>query len=383
MITNTIFRRLILLSIVFLTTIVSQNREGFTEGNLTDGPYVFYKSKSVIVKKCLPNGDQMQVTRNIYNADEKEKVVLECKKAGFEAVSFSFKLKPELKIPEWEYPESDKIFTISDIEGNFTFFTKMLRTAGVIDEKFNWTFGNGHLVLIGDIFDRGIHITECLWLLYSLEEKAKEFGGNVHVMFGNHDMMNLRGDLRYVENKYKLTSDALGISYRELFGIDSELGRWLRTKNSIIKIGKKLFVHGGLSQKLIEKKLSISDINDKMRDLMYIPHRKESDQTLKLLAGSFGPMWYRGYFMDYKDRYKRVNDKEVDEILDYFGGEQIYVGHTIVDKPEAMYNGKVIAVDVKHTADHKIEDPENISWGVLIQKNKIIRIDLYNNREDI
>ena len=366
-----------------LSSLFAQQREGFKEGNLTDGPYVFYKNKKIIVKNCIPSGDKMKVETSVYSAEEKDKIVLNCTKAGFEPAKFEVKLKEKLENEKSEFPASDKIFTISDIEGNFAFFTKMLRNAGVIDEKFNWTFGNGNLVLIGDIFDRGIHVTECLWLLYSLEEKAKQAGGYVHVLLGNHDMMNLRGDLRYIEEKYNLTSEALNVSYREMFGPDSELGRWLRTKSSIVKVGDKLFVHGGISLKLMETKLSISQINDKMRDLMYIQHRKESDETLKLLAGSFGPMWHRGFFMDYKERYKRLTDKEVDDVLNYFDAAQVYVGHSIVEKPKSMYDGKVIAVDVKHTADHVIKDPENISWGVLIDKDKIIRIDLFNNRENL
>lgn len=381
MIKNRFIKQITIYFILFSLTLIAQQREGFIEGNLTDGPYIFYRDSTIIVKNCVPDGDKMKVVTTEYKNENKEKINFLCKKAGFEATQFSFNLKKELDNPTWEYPETDKIFAISDIEGNFAFFTKMLRNAGVIDKDFNWTFGNGHLVLIGDIFDRGIHVTECLWLLYSLEDKAKLHGGNVHVLLGNHDMMNLRGDLRYIENKYNFTTNALGISYRELFGVDSELGKWLRTKNTIVKIGKKLFVHAGLSKDVAETNLSIQEINDKMRDLMYINHGWESDKTLQLLAGSFGPMWYRGYFKDYGKKYKKATEEEVKNILEKYASEQIYVGHSIVKKPEILYNGKVIAVDVKHTADHFMADPENISWGVLIENNKLTRIDVNNSRE--
>lgn len=378
---KTLIIKLWLLLFVTASLVFAQNREGFKEGNLTDGPYVFYKGDKIIVKNCVPDGDKIKVTETVLTKDEKDNITLNCKKAGYKPAEFSFKLKSKLETPKSEYEASDKIFAISDIEGNFASFTQMLKHAGVIDEKLNWSFGNGHLVVIGDIFDRGIHVTECLWLLYSLEEQAKKSGGFVHTMFGNHDMMNLRGDLRYIEDKYNVVPEAMGITYRELFGVDTELGRWLRTKNSIVKIGEKIFVHGGLSPKLAETGLNIDEINDKMRDLMYISHRRESDKTLKLLAGSFGPMWYRGYFMASKKRYKKATDEEVNKVLAHFKGKQVYVGHTIFDKPEAHYNRKIIAVDVKHTADHVIADPENISWGVLIEKDKLTRIDLFNNRE--
>ncbi len=46
-------------------------------------------------------------------------------------------------------------------------------------------------------------MTECLWLIYSLEEKAKAAGGYVHFILGNHEIMNMQGDFRYVQDKYR------------------------------------------------------------------------------------------------------------------------------------------------------------------------------------
>jgi hypothetical protein len=85
----------------------------------------------------------------------------------------------------------NKLIAISDIEGNFMAFTETAAANGVIDTNFNWTFGEGHLVLTGDFFDRGTQVTEVLWLIYSLEEKAKDAGGYVHYILGNHEIMNL------------------------------------------------------------------------------------------------------------------------------------------------------------------------------------------------
>ena len=65
------------------------------------------------------------------------------------------------------------MFVVSDIEGEFKAFRQLLQGNNIIDENFNWTFGNGHLVLTGDFVDRGTLVTEVLWLIYSLEEKAK------------------------------------------------------------------------------------------------------------------------------------------------------------------------------------------------------------------
>ena len=106
----------------------------------------------------------------------------------------------------------------------------MLQNNGVIDKDFNWTFGNGHLVLTGDFVDRGEQVTEVLWLIYALEDKAKEAGGYVHYVLGNHEIMNMSGDLRYLNKKYVDNAALLNAHFVTLYGENSELGRWLRTK---------------------------------------------------------------------------------------------------------------------------------------------------------
>ena len=117
--------------------------------------------------------------------------------------SFSFNLKPEINIEPSIYPLNPfKFLSISDFDGHIEGFTMILRGEGVIDSNFNWTYGNGHLIISGDLFDRGFHITECMWLLYKLESEAAIAGGKVHLIIGNHEIMNMTDDWRYVDVKY-------------------------------------------------------------------------------------------------------------------------------------------------------------------------------------
>ena len=71
----------------------------------------------------------------------------------------------------------------------------------VIDTDLTWSFGDGHLVIVGDVFDRGPNVTECLWLIYRLEQEASAAGGAVHFLLGNHELMVMRGDLRYLNER--------------------------------------------------------------------------------------------------------------------------------------------------------------------------------------
>lgn len=88
-------------------------------------------------------------------------------------------------------------------------------------------------MLVGDFFDRGLNITECLWLIYKLEKEAEKQGGKVHFILGNHEMMNLKSELRYVRDKYHENADTLKLDYKKWYANNTELGRWLRTKMAL------------------------------------------------------------------------------------------------------------------------------------------------------
>ena len=63
--------------------------------------------------------------------------------------------------------------------------------------------------------------------------------------------MILQKDLRYINEKYKLSSKLIGLKYDELYSNQTILGRWLRSKSTIIKINDNVFVHGGISKNFI------------------------------------------------------------------------------------------------------------------------------------
>jgi hypothetical protein len=148
--------------------------------------------------------------------------------------SFSFPLKSEINIEPSVYASSpSKFLTISDFDGHIEGFTMVLKGEGIIDDNFNWVYGDGHLIISGDLFDRGFNITACMWLLYKLEGEAETVGGKVHLIIGNHEMMNMSDDWRYVEKKYFNNAHLMGKRMSDLYSFDTELGRWLRSKNII------------------------------------------------------------------------------------------------------------------------------------------------------
>ena len=144
-----------------------------------------------------------------------------------------------------------KIAALSDIHGQYDLVIKLFKNNKIIDDNLNWSFGEGHLVITGDIFDRGDKVNEVLWLIYKLEAQAKNVGGRVHYLLGNHEYMILYNDLRYLHEKYKVTPLLLNLEYNELYSEKTIIGRWLRSKSTIIKINNILFTHGGISEDFI------------------------------------------------------------------------------------------------------------------------------------
>lgn len=290
--------------------------------------------------------------------------------------SFQVRLQASLSVQPSVYARPQKLLALSDIEGNFDAFRKLLQTNGVIDQQYNWIFGKGHLVFAGDMFDRGNQVTECLWLLYSLEEKAKAAGGYVHFVLGNHEIMNMQGNHKYVQLKYRDNAALMKKSLSELYNEDSELGRWLRTKNVIEKIGDLLFVHGGISHQVRSMGLTLNEMNDLVRPY----YAKEVDSTnhnLVVLYGSkrtgpeksyTSPFWFRGYYGDTDNPHEIPTMNQLDSTLQKFGVNHIITGHTLIaDTISVRYNGKVINTDTHH-ANGKSE-------ALLIEGNFFYRVD--------
>src|SRR5688500_11884892 len=166
-----------------------------------DGPYVSYKGDWIYVQYIVDNHGSKLAKTDSFPLKDKTSIQLTVN-GDSTGGAFSFKLQDKLENEKNQYGNVSKQFALSDIEGNFPAFKKLLLAGGVIDASYNWTFGDGHLVLTGDFFDRGQQVTEVLWLIYSLEEKARKAGGYVHFVLGNHELMNLSGDLRYVHPRY-------------------------------------------------------------------------------------------------------------------------------------------------------------------------------------
>jgi hypothetical protein len=214
---------------------------------------------------------------------------------------------------------------------------------GIIDKNLDWKFGKGHLVVLGDIFDRGDMVTEVLWHVFGLEKQAAEAGGMVHVVMGNHEFMVLSKNLSYISEKYKRVEAISNTNYYDLYSDSSVLGKWLRSKPVMITINNIIFVHAGISIEMVQRNLTIDQINRKFsdkiigkdHDLVY------NDEELIFLNEDNGPIWYRGYFRD-----ASFCESRLDSILDFYHKDHIVIGHTPNKEIISLFNNKILGTDV-------------------------------------
>jgi predicted MPP superfamily phosphohydrolase len=338
-----------------------------SSGAIDDGPY-FLKSNDTITAVWIKNN-------NLYR-----KIMLPDNFAGIKSMfGFSFDYN-DLANTFRESPGFNQRFrrvqsicVISDIHGNFENYITLLKEASVIDGNLRWKFGSGHLVILGDIFDRGEKVTEILWHVFDLEKQALKAGGMVHMVLGNHELMILSGDLRYINEKYIITGKFTGLSYSELFSGSSVLGMWLRSKPVAITINDILFIHAGISAEMIRNNLEVKDINKFFYDGLAGKVLTDSSQNAKLilLIGDNGPLWYRGYFSE-----KGIEDQVLDKILSFYGVNHIIVGHTPGNEIRSSHQGKIFGID----AGMANGLPGEL---LLIQNGEFFRVDCCGMKEKL
>jgi calcineurin-like phosphoesterase family protein len=195
--------------------------------------------------------------------------------------------------------DAQRIVAIGDIHGAADAFVGILRTAGLTDERDQWIGGRAHLIQTGDYFDRGEGVRRVLDLLMRLEEDAPKAGGRADPLMGNHEAMNLLSLFRDVspkafasfaddkseERRQRAYDEYVGVikkrtgatvssreewmtahppgfvEYAEALSPRGRYGRWLRSRNVVIKDGDTIFMHAGIAP---GSAASIDDVNKKV-----------------------------------------------------------------------------------------------------------------------
>jgi len=343
-----------------------------------EGPYVFYENDSSLNVNYIRGNksDGFYIDKKEYSTNAEITITSYFQ---IDSTSFDIEIDSNGQNPKTTYDDGNPIIAISDIEGGFKTFRDFLINNKVIDKNLNWTFGKGHLVLVGDFVDRGWSVTQVLWFIYKLEQNATKQGGFVHFIIGNHELKNMQGDYGASAEKYLAVSNILGKKQSELYNSSSFLGKWMSGKNALEIINGNLFAHGGLHPDVADSKLSIDEINQVIQSNYYKPYypKKEKNNDQLLTSTKTGICWYRGYFKD------DLTQEQVEHGLHKFNAKSIVVGHTLQSKVKGSYNNKVIGIDVKHPKDYHKNWPKGNTEGLLIEYDKYYRVFANGEKEEL
>ncbi len=232
------------------------------------------------------------------------------------------------------------IVAIGDLHGDLERSLAVLRLAGLVDEEGRWSGGTTTLVQTGDLLDRGDQGVETVDLMQRLQLEAAEAGGTVHALLGNHETMNLLGDLRYVTPGDFEGYGGVEARAREL-GPEGEDGRWLRERPSVVKVGRTVFAHGGVTPAMAE--LGLERLNAWVLEAVAGTAGPE-------VLGEAGPLWFRGYL---QGDVPEVCPALAEALL-ALGAERMVVGHTTQRSGRIAQrcNGALIGIDTGISAHY-------------------------------
>jgi len=283
------------------------------------------------------------------------------------------------QVDEYQWEGVERIVAIGDLHGDFDHYLATLQAAGLVDKKGKWTGDDAHLVQTGDIPDRGPDTGRIIEHISKLDKQARRKGGRVHNLIGNHEAMNVYGDLRYVhEGEYAafvtrnsenlrdrwfdlylqrleqsdperfaaLPADfrerwnmeyPLGwVEHRQAWNPDGEYGKWVLENKVAVRINDVLFLHGGISGFYCQNSLEWLTENVRQNLRNFVPG------SAGILEDDFGPLWYRGL----SGVEPTALPETVDAILAQHGASHIVVGHTPTSGVIwPRYDAKVIMID--------------------------------------
>ena len=158
-------------------------------------------------------------------------------------------LGAQLGMKERLAPHAASVVSIPDVHGDLQALQSALQLANLTDARHNWRAPAGTvLVQTGDLFDRGDDTKAIVSLLQTIEVQAAAAGSTVHRLLGNHDVMNLMGDLRYV-TPGDFASFGGHAARAASFARDGPIGAWLLRARICVHVGDTLFVHAGIAER--------------------------------------------------------------------------------------------------------------------------------------
>lgn len=266
-----------------------------------------------------------------------------------------------------------KLFAVGDLHGDLDAFKKILSSQGLFStETSQWTGGSSHLVIVGDVVDRGPQTKELMDFIIRLEQQAAQKQGAVHTLLGNHEILVTQGNYSFAHPNdlisFKQTNTDSGIeSFVNAFKRNSIYARWLRKKKVAIKVNDILFVHAGLDSRAMAYSLDQINAHAQSWVSYYQEMGNTPDRDAKWIIAeeSSGPLWTR----DYAPKKSSTTMAELEQILQHFDARQIVIGHNLV-------------TDLAQTTNHPIFGDKVISTDTGISSKMDYHLSIFELNND-
>lgn len=285
-------------------------------------------------------------------------------------------------------PASPRIVAVGDLHGDFDAYVQIIRAAGLVDERNRWAAGRAIFVQTGDIVDRGPDSLRIIRHLMRLQRQAERDGGRVVVLVGNHEAMNVVGDLRYVhpgeyaafadrnsrrqrERAYRANRESIEAFYRRAdpsmladavkaawtadtplgwvehraaWAPEGEIGSWVIGNPAVVLIDGTLFAHGGLGAAYAS--IPIDEINRRVAAALAAGDAAPD----AIINDPLGPLWYRGLAtpapVGEEGGASLAVENELDLVLGAYGAQRMVIAHTpSLDGIQLRHGGRLAIID--------------------------------------
>jgi hypothetical protein len=251
----------------------------------------------------------------------------------------------------YRHPLPGRLIAIGDLHGDIEAARAALRLGGAIDASDRWIGGNLSVVQTGDVLDRGDGEREILDLLEQLTAAAQNAGGQLVALNGNHEVMNVQGDFRYVTpggvaafagvRPRSPHARAAPPSFEARAAALLPGGAYalqLAQRDVIAVVGDSVFVHGGVLPEHV--RYGIGRINQETREWMRAGDRRAPESV----ASETAPVWVRDYSLD---PVAPSACEKLGEVLRALNVQRMVVGHTVQRAGiSSACDGRVWRIDV-------------------------------------
>jgi hypothetical protein len=271
------------------------------------------------------------------------------------------------------YKMVEKIVVIGDIHADYEILLIVLKKAGLINDKLEWIGGKTYLVMIGDLVDGKARIDnwngdsdiKVINFLGKLIKLAKRKGGDVIILLGNHEFMNIRGNFNYSgSNGIK----QMGGELKRLKYFNNQFFSFANKCFLAVNIGGWIFCHAGIVPE-ISKKYSISKLNAMLcKFLSNQMNIHEDNVFFDIISGENGILTTREFGTN------SINCKRLISTLENLNANHMVVGHTVQEKVNDICNRKLWRVDVGLSRAFGNSHRRNLGFLVIYDFGKKMKI---------